>query len=1059
MTGLTSVFTKGIPVTRSKEKTLPAADRSSYEWVIIDPPPTASGRKVGGEGLSQSASAGTSLRWFGFYDPVTGAAVEGDTWTFDHGAPDPFEGWHSNDLTENGFVAWRRITPGTWGGHLNVPAAPVLAGTSSVWVGFFEDEAQCALFKAGLGYGTDWCQELRTPSFIDQTGGGVTLSFDYYTEIEPLFDYEYIYLEQGASRTLVTSFTGPNGDPSSPIHYSNPISPTAGVPFNLCFEYQSDNSYDDQDSLYATDVGASALDNIDLVGPGLLPLGNAPPYTFESGLQGFSASACAGVGVNAGVANVASYTLLDPGCTLSGNVVEFHDGSNQHPAGQSEHLISPAVALPGSGGPFNIFAEYELYGDLPIGDFFRPFWSWAWSYYGVDCASGQKVWSDPVDLNLVYPVDPPACEWVRTFATGTTGGGGKFGVGYNIVPDDADSVRFHLWVINLDENATKGNFSPIFDNLRIGISSRATILHVPSHDYLTIQPAIDACDPGDTVLVAPGTYAGPGNKDLNFSGKNIVLLSEMGAIQTVIDCEGSGRGMIFSAGETASSIVEGFTFKNGDGDGTRGGGVDISGASPKFKSCRIESCSTVIGGGVFVESGNPIFSYCSIEDNIAADNGGGVYVENGSPEFSNCAVTANTAALNGGGVYVVDGTPFFVEGDVDNGHAVDGGGVYVLGPGSPTFQNCDIALNEASDDAGGVQVAGGGASFLNTHIFGNTSAQDGGGVVVSGGISFFQGGRIADNTCTRFGAGVNITGGGASFDGCVISANINTLQAGGGVWILLIASATFTDCLITGNTAPLNGGGVWVGMGQGVISPFAGCTIAGNETSAGSGGGVYVENFYGGSDKTPFDQTIIWGNCAGVSGDEVYVFSVSATSGVSFACSDIDSNGVDVSGGVVTYVSDNIFDDPLFCDPRTCNDAPTELGDYTIDGASPCTSSNSPCGFLIGALDVGCNPTAIDDEPPVLPVESRLYQNRPNPFNPVTTIRFDVAVATHVRLRVFDVTGRVVRTLVDRHLPVAEHVVEWDGRDDRGRALSSGVYFYRLDAGELAVTKKLVLLK
>jgi hypothetical protein len=88
-----------------------------------------------------------------------------------------------------------------------------------------------------------------------------------------------------------------------------------------------------------------------------------------------------------------------------------------------------------------------------------------------------------------------------------------------------------------------------------------------------------------------------------------------------------------------------------------------------------------------------------------------------------------------------------------------------------------------------------------------------------------------------------------------------------------------------------------------------------------------------------------------------------------------------------------------------------------------------------------------------------LYQNHPNPFNPSTEIAFDLPAAQRVTLRIYDVAGRSVRTLVDGRLDPDVHRVRWDGRDDRGRRLGSGVYFYRLHSGENTLTRKLMLLK
>jgi hypothetical protein len=88
-----------------------------------------------------------------------------------------------------------------------------------------------------------------------------------------------------------------------------------------------------------------------------------------------------------------------------------------------------------------------------------------------------------------------------------------------------------------------------------------------------------------------------------------------------------------------------------------------------------------------------------------------------------------------------------------------------------------------------------------------------------------------------------------------------------------------------------------------------------------------------------------------------------------------------------------------------------------------------------------------------------LHQNVPNPFNPQTTIAYDLPSTSRVRLLVMDVSGKLVRTLVDETQSTGSRSVVWNGRDDGGNAVSSGVYFYVLDAGKERLTRKLVLLK
>jgi hypothetical protein len=89
-----------------------------------------------------------------------------------------------------------------------------------------------------------------------------------------------------------------------------------------------------------------------------------------------------------------------------------------------------------------------------------------------------------------------------------------------------------------------------------------------------------------------------------------------------------------------------------------------------------------------------------------------------------------------------------------------------------------------------------------------------------------------------------------------------------------------------------------------------------------------------------------------------------------------------------------------------------------------------------------------------------LYRNFPNPFNPSTTIRYELASPARVTLRVHDVAGRVIRVLEgeDRREP-GVHEITWDGRDDDGRTVASGVYFYRIDVGGSSETRRMVMLK
>jgi hypothetical protein len=113
----------------------------------------------------------------------------------------------------------------------------------------------------------------------------------------------------------------------------------------------------------------------------------------------------------------------------------------------------------------------------------------------------------------------------------------------------------------------------------------------------------------------------------------------------------------------------------------------------------------------------------------------------------------------------------------------------------------------------------------------------------------------------------------------------------------------------------------------------------------------------------------------------------------------------------------------------------------------------------LAILVPGGGTTAVSEPAGVAPQRFALDQNQPNPFNPSTTIRFALAADSRVSLGIYDVTGKLVRTLVDEPREVGVHALTWDGTDGNGAAVSSGIYFYRLDAGDFTQTRKMVLLK
>jgi hypothetical protein len=99
------------------------------------------------------------------------------------------------------------------------------------------------------------------------------------------------------------------------------------------------------------------------------------------------------------------------------------------------------------------------------------------------------------------------------------------------------------------------------------------------------------------------------------------------------------------------------------------------------------------------------------------------------------------------------------------------------------------------------------------------------------------------------------------------------------------------------------------------------------------------------------------------------------------------------------------------------------------------------------------------EKAPSLPSVAALHQNYPNPFNPSTEIRFDIPTARDVQLRIYNQLGQTVRTLVDNRMKAGTYALEWDGQDQMGRSVASGVYFYNLEAGDFNQIRKMTLVK
>jgi hypothetical protein len=350
----------------------------------------------------------------------------------------------------------------------------------------------------------------------------------------------------------------------------------------------------------------------------------------------------------------------------------------------------------------------------------------------------------------------------------------------------------------------------------------------PNTAFATIQKAVDAIyiNGGYTVIVAPGTYAGSGNRDIDSHGKVVSVRSINPndpniVASTIIDCDGTQaephRGFYLSTygvyPATMNSIVAGFTIRNGYAN--EGGGIYCPQSNSKIKNCIIIGNFAAYGGGISCDyKSNPTITNCTITGN-SAEYGGGLFKCDGP--ITNCTITNNSAKYGGGGLYGCRGpiTNCII---TDNN---DGGGIY--GCDGP-ITNCTITGNSTVGSGGGIYHCEG--PITNCTITGNSAEYNGGGIYVCDGP--ITNCIITGNSSVGSGGGLCDCEG--PITNCIITGN-SSVGSGGG---LSDCYGPITNCIITGNSTKYKYGG---GFSR-VIGPVINCTITGNSAVV-SGGGLY----------------------------------------------------------------------------------------------------------------------------------------------------------------------------------------------------------------------------
>jgi predicted outer membrane repeat protein len=466
----------------------------------------------------------------------------------------------------------------------------------------------------------------------------------------------------------------------------------------------------------------------------------------------------------------------------------------------------------------------------------------------------------------------------------------------------------------------------------------ATTILVPQ-EQPTIQAGIDAVSTGDTVLVAAGTYTGPGNRDLDFGGVDRVLISADGPELAVIDCQAQGRGFCFHSGETAASVIRGFRITAG----SLGAGGFYCGSG-----------SSASGGGIYCEAASPIFEECAITANWVRFEGGGVACVDCSPRFIGCTVSANTAVVSaGGGISCRGASAHFDDCDILGNKTQGipfeeayGGGIYCRGASSPVLTDCRISgnmadggagvycLDESSPQLNGCTITD-NANYWRGYGGGIWCEWDSAPTLTDCLISGNRGGMGAGVSCHHFSNATLIS--------CTISNNETGEEGyGGGIYCSFGSDATLRSCTISGNRVGPDGKGGGINISSSAPT-IENCLIADNEVfgAEGDGGGVHFSfSSWGG-----FRNCIVSRNLAERFGAGIFTYGCSP---VIENCT-ISDNSADTSGGAL-YCYD---DSPVFSNDILWGDTPVEI---TPHGGSPLLTYCDVQGGWAGEGNIDAEP-------------------------------------------------------------------------------------------------------
>ncbi|MEW6218942.1 MAG: choice-of-anchor Q domain-containing protein [Thermodesulfobacteriota bacterium] len=456
----------------------------------------------------------------------------------------------------------------------------------------------------------------------------------------------------------------------------------------------------------------------------------------------------------------------------------------------------------------------------------------------------------------------------------------------------------------------------------------------PACDYNSINNAIGAVSSGAFILVKDGTYS----EYVNYSGKNIAIVSQNGAGSTILQGGTSVNAwdpglpvVTFNSGETASAVLDGFTIDNQEErSGTRG--IVISGATPTIKNCVIKGNRTpgsAYGAGVYVNNSAPTFENCTIKQNYTINRAGaGMYITGaaGGATLTGCTIGGASAA------------------DQNFSENGQGGGIYFSGSttGLLTLDHTAITYNKSASEGAGLYLSGITRTTVianSSSISNNTQTGDGygGGIYASSAPM-----SISDSTISNNSTGVNRGGGGlylastsATITGSTINSNTTGGYGGGGIHIGgTTPSLVLSRSNIRGNSALSggDGGGIKVASGTATITN---CIIAGNRVSDvwNYGGGIQSSGTLYLDFSTVADNYAHYGGGLDIAGGTAKAYN-------SIVWGNAASGGnIEYRGAVTFHLTETAGDTSFVSRSTASSSTATTGGDYHLQANSNCIDS------------------------------------------------------------------------------------------------------------------------